>query len=229
MGRRMAEAAAAAADSAAVIAALRYQGAARLDPLRFGFIEALARRATAHEGPTRALLDARLAAALAECRARCAELRSPASDATVPITPEKRETPDTTPLGALLARLAATEVAAPDSDTGTRDMPAGTLPQAAAPALKSIQLFGGHWARLDIEQQLAQALASAPENAGPLNSHRLVLRALERMRDLAPDYLHRFIAYADALCWLEDAERGMAAAQAAAGERKRTSPARTRR
>ena len=62
-------------------------------------------------------------------------------------------------------------------------MPAGTLPQAA-PALKSIQLFGGHWARLDIEQQLAQALASAPENAGPLSSHRLVLRALERMRDL---------------------------------------------
>ena len=84
-------------------------------------------------------------------------------------------------------------------------------------------------ARIGIEQQLAQALASAPENAGPLNSHRLVLRALERMRDLAPDYLHRFIVYADALCWLEDAERGMAAAQAAAGERKRASPARTRR
>ncbi len=228
----MAEAAAAEADLAdlsAGIAALRDQGAARLDPLRFGFIEALARRAAAHEGPARALLDAKLAAALADCRARCAEMRSPESDATAPTPPEKSVPPDTTPLGALLARLAATDVVAPDSDARTRNVPAGTSPQAAAPGLKSVQLFGGHWARLGIEQQLAQALASAPENAGPLNSHRLVLRALERMRDLAPDYLHRFIVYADALCWLEDAERGMAAAQAAAGERKRASPARTRR
>lgn len=222
----MAEAAAAGADLVDLsvdIAALRDQGAAHLDPLRFGFIEALARRADAHEGPARTLLDAKLAAALAECRARCTEMRLPESDAAV-ATP-----PDTTPLGALLARLAANDVAAPDSDARTRNMPAGTSPQAAAPALKSVQLFGGHWARLGIEQQLAQALASAPENAGPLNSHRLVLRALERMRDIAPDYLYRFIAYADALCWLEDAERGMAAAQAAAGERKRPSPARTRR
>lgn len=228
----MAEAAAAEADLAdlsAGIAALRDQGAARLDPLRFGFIEALARRAAAHEGPARALLDAKLAAALADCRARCAEMRSPESDTAVSTPPEGHEPLVATPIGALLARLAATDVAAPDSDARTRNMPAGTSPQAAAPALKSVQLFGGHWARLGIEQQLAQALASAPENAGPLNSHRLVLRALERMRDLAPDYLHRFVAYADALCWLEDAERGMAAAQAAAGERKRPSPARTRR
>ncbi len=216
-------AASSAATIAAGIATLRDQGAARLDPLRFGFIEALARRADAHQGPARALLDATLAAALAACRARCTEMRLPESDSAEP-TP-----PDTTPLGALLARLAANDVAAPDSDARTRNMPAGTSPQAATPALKSVQLFGGHWARLGIEQQLAQALASAPENAGPLNSHRLVLRALERMRDLAPDYLHRFIAYADALCWLEDAERGMAAAQAAAGERKRASPARPRR
>lgn len=228
----MAEAAVAGADLVDLsvdIDALRDQGAARLDPLRFGFIEALARRADAHEGPARALLHAKLAAALADCRARCAEMRPPESDAAAPTLPEGHEPLVATPIGALLARLAATHAAPPDSDAGTPNMPAGTSPQAAPPALKSVQLFGGHWARLGIEQQLAQALASAPENAGPLNSHRLVLRALERMRDLAPDYLHRFIAYADALCWLEDAERGMAAAQAAAGERKRASPARTRR
>ena len=54
------------ADPASVaIADLRASGAHRLDPARFAFIEALARRAAAHGGEVRQLLDARLAAALA--------------------------------------------------------------------------------------------------------------------------------------------------------------------
>ena len=48
----------------AEIAALRARGAADADPLRFRYVEALARRAAAHEGAARAVLDAKLAAAL---------------------------------------------------------------------------------------------------------------------------------------------------------------------
>ena len=194
----------------AEIAALRERGAADADPLRFRYVEALARRAAAHEGAARAVLDAKLAAALAACAARC--------DGHTPPTLSD-EQPDTTPLGALLQAIAAAGSA-----------PATAVPTPAEPAapLKSVRHFGEHWARLGSDQQLAQALAEAPANAGPLNSHRLVLQALERMRDVAPDYLHRFIAYADALCWLEEVEQAMAATQAAARE-KRGSPARGRR
>ena len=74
----------------------------------------------------------------------------------------------------------------------------------APPAeLKSLRQFRSAWSKLGIEQQLSEALTQAPENAGPLNSHLLVLRALERMRDVSPGYLNPFMSYVDALLWLE--------------------------
>ena len=200
----------------AEIAALRERGAADADPLRFRYVQALARRAAAHEGMARAMLDAKLAAALAACAERCDAHTPPAAS---------DDTPATTPLGNLLRTIeaAGTETTAVSAPTAVVATPASTVSP-----LKSLQHFGDHWARLGSEQQLAKALADAPANAGPLNSHRLVLAALERMRDVSPDYLHRFIAYADALCWLEDVELAQAATQAAARE-KRGSPARGRR
>ncbi len=49
----------------ATLEAWRAQGAHRHDPVRFRFIESLARRAAAHEGETRRLLDDKLAQAMA--------------------------------------------------------------------------------------------------------------------------------------------------------------------
>ena len=103
------------------------------------------------------------------------------------------------------------------------DAPGRCLLPGAEPAaeLKSLRYFRSTWSRLSLEQQLSRALAQAPDNAGPLNSHFLVLQALIRMRDIAPPYLEGFIAHVDALLWLEraDAGRGMAPkAGARAGE-----------
>jgi hypothetical protein len=50
---------------------------------------------------------------------------------------------------------------------------------------------------------VAQALDQAPKNAGPINSHMLVLRSLALMRDIAPDYLNRFMSYVDTLLCLD--------------------------
>lgn len=205
------------------IAALRAQGAAEHDALRFRYIEALARRAATYDGSTRDMLDAKLATALAACRERCANTSAPINDTGT------RQPRGATRLGELLARLSAPPPAAATNGE-LPPPPLAAVAAATTTALKSVQLFGAHWARLGVEQQLAQALAGAPENAGPLNSHLLVLRTLERLRDTAPDYLYHFVAYADALCWLEDAERALPATQAALpGERKRRSPARSRR
>jgi hypothetical protein len=53
-----------------VLQALRLQGAARFDPVRFRFIEALAGRAASRQGEARRLLDSKLDAALEDYRTR---------------------------------------------------------------------------------------------------------------------------------------------------------------
>jgi hypothetical protein len=65
-----------------------------------------------------------------------------------------------------------------------------------------------------VDRQASQAIARGPANAGPLNSHMLVLRSLLSMRDLSADYLCCFVSYADTLLRLEQAS----GAKAAAGE-----------
>ena len=74
-----------------------------------------------------------------------------------------------------------------------------------------------------VEQQLAEALAQAPENAGPLNSHLLALQSLKLMRDVSPGYLKRFVSYVDALLWLDQADNAgkPAPKSAAKGEKDR--------
>lgn len=73
------------------------------------------------------------------------------------------------------------------------------------PELRSAQAFRETWSRLAAEDEVVQAVQRGPENAGPLNSHMLVLRTLGLMRELSPDYLRRFMAHADTLLWLEQA------------------------
>jgi hypothetical protein len=78
---------------------------------------------------------------------------------------------------------------------------------AARPELKSVRLFRSTWSKLSADKQLNAALDKAPRNAGPINSHMLVLRSLALMRDISPDYLNRFISYADTLVHLEQSEK----------------------
>lgn len=78
-------------------------------------------------------------------------------------------------------------------------------PAAARAELRSAQAFREIWSRIHAEDEVAQAVQRGPENAGPLNSHMLVLRTLGLLRELSPDYLRRFMAHADTLLWLDDA------------------------
>lgn len=52
-------------------------------------------------------------------------------------------------------------------------------------------------------QRIEQAIHQTPSDAGPLNSHRLVSRALETLRDLSPAYLDHLVTQVDTLMWLE--------------------------
>jgi hypothetical protein len=80
----------------------------------------------------------------------------------------------------------------------------GLLPDGGHPGdSPSLLRFRETWAHLAAETQVARAAARAPDNAGPLNSHRLVLRSLALMQTTSPHYLRRFLSHVDTLLWLE--------------------------
>ena len=182
--------------------ALRARGAQRVDPLRFAFIEALARRSSAHQGAARQLLDAKLAQALADCAARCEQTHAQAGEGKS--IAAKRAQPG--PLAELVRQLdlpaSALAGAAPAQAAG----PAGDPP----PELKALQQHRRTWARLSVDRQLSRSLAQLPQNPGPLNSHLLALRSLRWMQDTAPAYLQGFVAQVEALLWLDAASHSAA-------------------
>jgi hypothetical protein len=76
--------------------------------------------------------------------------------------------------------------------------------------LPSVRRFRETWSRIAAEDQVTQAVERGPANAGPLNSHMLVLRTLALLRDLSPDYLRRFLSQMETLQWLEQASQTIA-------------------
>jgi hypothetical protein len=170
----------------AQLEAWRERGADRLDPVRFRLIEALERRAASHSGEARRLLDARLSELMAEYAALDVHVQPE-------VAPARKRTPGA--LGQLVADL---ESQAP-AKSGQPVRDGKTL--NVSPEL--IDYFRATWARARAGQQLREAQVQVPQNAGPLNSSSLVHRSLSLMRELSPGYLQQFLAYADALSWLE--------------------------
>ena len=205
------------------LAALREAGAPRLDPVRMYYIESLWQRTQVAPPGVQRLLAARLQQAVADCRASWPRTQAaapkpvrPGAAATrrapVPAAPS----PAPSPLAALNQHIRSR---AQGSTAGTASAPmAGT-----APDMKSVQRFRDVWSHIAAEQQVSRAIVQGPENAGPLNSHRLVLRSLALMRSLSPDYLRRFLEHADALLWLDQAQQKLASPEGKpAARRSRT-------
>jgi len=84
--------------------------------------------------------------------------------------------------------------------------------------LFNARAFRKSWERGRTLDRFEQAIARTPANAGPLNSHALVLRSLAQMRDLSTDYLRRFLVQAETLQWLEKAREKYPREEAKAGK-----------
>ena len=191
------------AEVADALAALREEGADRLDPLGFHFIETLARRVVASDGALHQSLMTKLAQAVDRTRKRLAE----ASGAETPVADTRAN-----PLAELVSYIAQQ---GPDSGSDVPELAKGTPTE-----LKSLQHFRENWTQLSVDQQVNQSLAKGPANAGPLNSHLLMLRSIELMRYVAPGYLKHFMAYADALLWLEQAQGSLQGGKRGTGSEK---------
>lgn len=112
------------------------------------------------------------------------------------------------PLAELLRHIEASRIGR--AGTPAADAAAAPAPATAGP--QDLTYFRSTWSRLRIDRQLTQSQAQVPENAGPLHSDRLVLRALQTLRELSPAYLNRYMAYVDTLMGLEQARAGLDAA-----------------
>lgn len=189
------------------------------DPVRFHYIEVLARRHEAAEGLVRQVLADKLQQAVSDYtdaaeRAKRAPhaakggVRSAGAPSIIK--------PSCSPLARLNQYIQArtqgegADAMASSSLTATTGATLlGKLHGSShdRPEMKSLRGFRESWAKIAAEQQVDKAVGRGPENAGPLNSHLLVLRSLGLMRDLSPDYLRRFLSHLDCLLWLDQAHQ----------------------
>lgn len=207
-----------AAPVAEILAALRADGAERFDPIGLHAIEVLARRAQAAPEDVQRLLELRLRSKLVELRERLIRARATATPASSGPTllgtlnarlHEIDTTAPTLPLGSDI-RSAPDAGIAPPPAGGLAAAAAGTRGTGAAPELRSLRRFRQAWSRISAEDRLRRALGRAPLNAGPLNSHMLMLRALATTQQLSPDYLQRILDQFDTLLWLETRQQAAA-------------------
>ena len=170
--------------------ALRAAGAHHHAPARFHYLEVLARRLPGQPPAVQRLLAHKLEAALASYPQKAPH--------TTPSTRHERHANAGSALAQLNQSLGMPRQSAAAGDPFAMD-------SAPLPALKSVHQFSKAWSHIAAEQQVVQALHRGPENAGPLNAHKLVLRSLSLMRTLSPDYLRHFMAHMDTLLWLDQA------------------------
>ena len=159
----------------AAVTALRASGAWRADRARFFYLEAMARRLPEQPQQVQRILAERMQAALA----RFSELAPPAAAIA------RRVPAPASPLAQLNEAVRA-------SADGAHE-------------LASVRRFRRAWDSSRTLDQVERAVSRRPVNAGPLNSHMLVLQSLEMMRTLSPEYLQHFLAHVESLQWLERA------------------------
>jgi hypothetical protein len=56
---------------------------------------------------------------------------------------------------------------------------------------------------MSVERLLNKVMQEIPENAGPLNPERMVIRCLSALQDISPVYAMRLIGYYEALIGLQ--------------------------
>jgi hypothetical protein len=217
------------------LAKRRQEGEHLLSSLSFKQLEAMAQRLPDQTAPVRRILLGRLSQILTRHDALVQHAREQAQQlATLAITQqpelirESRRLLATGDLTALkhLCRQGKRTHASPLADLNRHieqatqagaDHVMGVSAGGKAD-MKSLRQFKDTWARMSAEDDVKQAIERGPRNAGPLNSHQLVLRSLGVMRDVSPNYLRRFMTHLDALLWLDQLSQKPTATEGKAGK-----------
>lgn len=201
------------------MAALRQAGAARWDAVGMRYLEALDKRLNTLQGDVHKIVQQKFSLALTAFSARFVQAQAMAQAEMAIVLAQRPEfTKELQRLyvaghfrrlrqriaqlrppaeGDSLRHLVQTLKASPGDAAGS-SVPA--QPQTRRAPLRALRQS---LSKLSVDKQVSQALRQAPQNAGPINSHMLMLRSLELMRELSPAYLEHFMTYADTLLGLE--------------------------
>ena len=216
----------------ALLARVRDAGAERFDAAGWHYLDTLALRAAAHEGSVRRMLEAKLERSLAAFAERFAQARSTAAELLamsgkqhpqaaaelqrlfergdfkglryLQATLDARE--QCAGLAELVAQLEPALASAAGHPPAQHAMSRASAASSPTLELKTVRESRATWARMSVDKQLALAMKQAPANAGPINSHMLVLRSLAMMQEISPDYLSRIVSYVDTLLFLDPGE-----------------------
>ena len=190
--------------------ALQQSGAAQFDPVRLHFLQRLAGRAKDQPSAVQQVIAAKLTRALAVFEARLAKVQedanAAASNAAITAAaprPEFAAAAAAAPLSNLVRELTQRSLLRENGGCEqSLQMATGLHPESNA-----TQYFRATWLQLSVNKRVTQALKQAPKNAGPINSHNLVLRSLALMRGISPEYLQHFTSYVDTLMCLDHHEK----------------------
>lgn len=169
---------------------LKAQSAHERDPLRFHYLETLERKIPTQPPAVQRLLSGKLQAEIdawagierPTAASQNGTTQRPTKSALSPFTQLNRD---------LAARTNS------DADLVQPQGP-GTFAE-----LRSVRHFRQVWSKIASDTAVLHLLSTGPDNAGPLNPHRLMQRSLHLMRTLSPDYLRHFWSHMDSLLWLE--------------------------
>ncbi|GAA5131631.1 DUF2894 domain-containing protein [Alloalcanivorax gelatiniphagus] len=216
-------------DPASRLQDLREQHGHRYDPMRFEYLESLARRG-ATTRLTQRLDD--FERDLRQAREHAASLLDAAADEA-----QRQQLREHYQAGDYKAVRRLATLAAPGPSPlaeltrrlrEAADAPAGSQPQDALESLlqqhhqrlradrrgdqdaprrelKTLATLHARRARQHTARRIRHAVDHPTGDAGPLNAHRQVVRALDQLQELAPEYLERLVGYVDTLMALERA------------------------
>ena len=91
-----------------------------------------------------------------------------------------------------------------NSQAGLKPLKAASDDSEQLEELKSLQNYREYLGRVVTENMVRQVIKEDPENAGPLNPQRLLVRTLSTMKDLSPSYVNRLVPYFDSLMTLDE-------------------------
>lgn len=109
------------------------------------------------------------------------------------------------------------ELNAQHAPISSADKQSGSLPvrtksrldsKSNAPALQSFKHYQSMFEKLALERLLSRVMQEIPENAGPLNPERLLIRAFQALQDISPEYLSQLLSYYESLLTLQAVSSG---------------------
>ena len=200
------------------------QGLDCFDPPRLCYLQAMVRRAKTKEHAVGMRLEQKITMALKQYQSDCLIARQIDHRRA-----EIREQPDPS-LPTPQKKTAAQQIAELTQTINQDDHGAsGESNVNGVRELKSLRLFRAACVEHDANKLVTQAIKNGPKTPGPLNSHALAVKSLTKLRELSPEYLQHFIAYADTLLWLDENGESSGDNTSAAARGKNKSKASTKR